>query len=124
MGRASQELKEVMERLEKKAAEGAEKYPIRKKRVSKPLKVNPKAVGYRLNVDYHVVKYTHGQYVPAGWLSRSVYKSYVQGGSARPYLDQHKENKAVNESTVCNALSVWYLYPGPRPNPKWGPVCP
>ena len=77
------------------------------------------------NVDYYIVCYKAGDLVPRGWLQRRETKSgftrevvsSLLVAAERRIINPCPDNKpAVNRR--------YYLYPGQRPDKKWGPVCP
>lgn len=96
MGRISKELKEI----------SAEAYPI-------------------LNKDYYLVRSRQGEMGPIGWLYSVVSKSAMPTARIVMLLDKFAKGHLKAQPAQRDIFGArWYLMPGPKPDKKWGPVCP
>lgn len=95
MGNTSEELKDL-------EARSKESYPV-------------------LNKDYYIKRHTFGETAMPGWIRRASRRNYFTRDRILNLLEQEPEYGEMNK-----VISSWeyYLYPGPRPLSKWGPVCP
>lgn len=75
-------------------------------------------------VDYHQVKVLKGEFVPPVYLQKSFHR--LPKADVAYYLTHLKNGtfKLEFEMRQEHRTKMWYLVPGPKPNPKWGPVCP
>lgn len=73
------------------------------------------------NKDYYIKKYMYGEMAPPGWLRRSSRRGFFSKDRVTIFL-ANKEPEM--EMTKVATSWEYYLYPGPRPLSKWGPVCP
>ena len=75
-------------------------------------------------VDYHLVKVMKGEFPPAAYLQRSGYR--LSKSDVKYYLTHYKRGEfiLVMAQTAEKLRQAWYLVPGPKSNPKWGPICP
>lgn len=104
MGRVSKELKALGEITEKK-----------KKKVEKAWPV--------ANVDYHLVKVMYGEMTPPAYIYDSLYR--MSRVDIIYHMDQFRGGGLLkNGGQTLLRTRRWYLVPGPKPDPKWGPVCP
>lgn len=102
MGRISEELKAI----NKKAAEKAPK-------VEKPAPY------------YYIERVQKGGTARAGWLYSSYKRSLLTSELIKSVIEQFKDGKRILEpKRLCIYSSEWFLYPGPKPDPRWGPVSP
>lgn len=74
------------------------------------------------NKDYYIKKYMYGEMAPPGWLRRSSRRGFFSKERIISLLAEGE----IQEGEMLQVTSSWeyYLYPGPRPLSKWGPVCP
>lgn len=102
MGRSSEELK-ALKKL-KKQAEALE-WPVE-------------------NVDYHLVRYKKTDRINAGWLFNAYTRRELSKTTIISVFQQYKNgNRKAQQAMPC-LWTGWYVYPGPKPDKKWGPVCP
>lgn len=94
MGRVSEELKAVKEKKE-----GTE-FP-------------------RENKDYYIQMHKSGETARPGWLVVKAKKSQF---TREALLEGMQRNPAKHPQRCYRRL--YFLYPGPKPDPKWGPVTP
>jgi hypothetical protein len=76
------------------------------------------------NVDYHLVRVGTGQQVPQGWLSYKRLKAYWDKPTVLSYLAKYKNKEMSPQPSLMVWSSCWALYPGVRPDKRWGPVTP
>lgn len=96
MGHTSKELKEVAKKVKEK------EYPVK-------------------NKDYYVVRVARGETAYPGWITSTQRLSQMTRARVLEYI----KGPVVDKSEKVTFSDYrWYAYPGPRPNPKWGPVCP
>lgn len=74
---------------------------------------------------YYLLKMRKGDTVPAGWIYNSYFRDTYTEATVKQVIDQLKAGarKIVLTQSICYNPS-WYLYPGPRPDPRWGVVSP
>lgn len=102
MGRASEELKAV----KKKTKETNDAWPVKDK-------------------DYYVLRVKRGQKIFKGWLTHD-YSPLTRGQiilNLGEFAAGIKKPQG-NGNEVAMFESRYVLYPGPRPDKKWGPICP
>lgn len=89
----------------------------------KPKKVVPAGFPVR-NVDYHVVIIKKGAVIPGGWLAHHAHRvsDAVLGEMVRQCGEGSRKLKSTPDVALYSNRYAVYL--GPKPNKKWGPVCP
>jgi hypothetical protein len=73
----------------------------------------------KVDTRYHLMRVKQGEVAPAGWLSRARTKAYFSDAKIEYALTNPMPGKAQH-----TYIASWYMYPGPKPDKKWGPVCP
>lgn len=71
-----------------------------------------------LNVDYHVVRYKGHTTIPKGWVMRRSSRNAITAEYVQVALRQGPQEAYVVSS------AQWAVFPGPKPDKRWGPVCP
>lgn len=84
------------------------------KEIKKRAKDKEKAADTR----YHLVRFKRGEQVRAGWLGSGP-RVFFTPERVERFLAERREREAGRCYTAA-----WFMYLGPKPNPKWGPVCP
>lgn len=98
MGRTSKELKELKER--EKA------YPA-------------------LDKDYYLIRVARGNIYPPGWVFATTHRSGMHPATVAAVLKQYRSGtRAKQASGTCTYVGQWFMFVGPKPDKKWGPVCP
>jgi hypothetical protein len=88
---------------------------------SKELKeIKKRAVKKTVDPRYYLVRVKAGEVAPSGWLARARTKTYFTPARIEDYLNIFREAGKAQHVYVGS----WYMYPGMKPDKKWGPVCP
>lgn len=87
--------------------------------ISEELKEIKKRAKKPVETRYHLVRMKGDETAPAGWLLRGRTKAYFSDARIEEALGNPRPGNAQRIYIVC-----WYMYPGPKPDKKWGPVCP
>lgn len=70
--------------------------------------------------DYHILMVKKGELARAGWLTRSTTKGYFDAPHVNYWVNVPKPRTEAEKAY----RRMYYLYKGPKPDKKWGPVCP
>lgn len=90
-------------------------------RVSKELKEVKAEKPYPVqNKDYYILTFKYGDWAYPGYVTSSMRKTNLTPARIIEYL----KGGARGKSEIVISTRRYYVYPGERPNPKWGPVCP
>lgn len=71
------------------------------------------------NKDYHVQRYKYGEAIRPGYYFTVVKKRNVYAN-----IKSYVGREASGNIRLCAYTVVYAAYPGPKPDKKWGPVCP
>lgn len=72
------------------------------------------------NKDYYVVRVHQGKTAAPGW----VFRASTRSGLTKERLIIALSNPKLGALAHMPYYGMWYVYPGAKPNKKWGPVCP
>lgn len=98
MGRISKELKELKER--------EKPYPV-------------------LDRDYYVIRVAKGGTAPARWVYTANHRGSIVDVTVTRVLAELADGvRAVQPERLCLFSGAWFMYAGPKPDKRWGPVCP
>lgn len=73
--------------------------------------------------EYHTVRVKRGGVAFSGWLTHSPNHVYIKQHAAE-LIAAWKRGALLTQPAMSMYSNTWVLYPGPKPNKKWGPVCP
>lgn len=76
------------------------------------------------NKDYYVVRLDANDMCSPGWIMQSMYRSNISKDEAKRALDGLKAGHRNLQPSRSFWKRTWIVYPGERPNKKWGKVCP
>lgn len=104
MGHISKELKEIKEKTEKKLKVAKDVWPVK-------------------NKDYYILRVERGNFAPPGFIVRVARKSYFARDTIINLL-KGPYNLDLRRYEVRANKVEWFMYPGEKPNPRWGQICP
>ena len=120
MGHRSEELKDLIKKAEEKDKAPGPK-PTRKIGVKKV--VGPQEFPVE-NVDYWVLRQERGTMCPPGYIHYSVTRSQITKSVIKMVFENLKSGMRKPASSRDFWTQTWLVYPGPKPDKKWGPRVP
>jgi hypothetical protein len=123
MGRRSEELKALMERAEENDKKGETKRAIARK--IKRVQVMEKLQEFPVeNVDYWIWRQEKNTLCSPGFIHRASSRSQITKSVMKQVFENLKTGLVRPYQATTYWSQTWLVYPGPKPDKKWGPRCP
>ncbi len=91
-------------------------------RISQELKELNKR--FKAEERFHLIRFKAGSTVPAGWLWHAAKRAHFTADRVEAILyDTATGRRGIGERRNAS-YTEWYMFPGKKPDPKWGQVCP